>query len=120
MAKRTHANQPDLFADEGEPADILDGYDRRPYYEQVPKFLLDFKRERFEAEFARVKASKTFPWPDLTKAMLAEMSFNSNARVLYPRAQADAMRIEFAAEITRVYEIYGEAWMPLIYAVPDR
>lgn len=120
MARRSNANQPDLFGKPTNPIVMLNSVDRRSYYEQAPKFLLDFKREQFEAEFARVKASKTFPWPDLTKAMLAEMSFNSHARVLYPCEQADAMRVEYAAEIARVYEIYGEAWMPLIYAVPDR
>ncbi len=120
MPKHAIACQPDLFGDPIEPVAAADDIDQRPYYEAIPKSLLDLRRHQFETEFARVTAAETFPWSNLTQAMLAEMKFNSEARTLYPRDQADAMRTEFAAEIARGYEIYGEAWMPLIYAVPDR
>jgi hypothetical protein len=56
---------------------------------------------------ALARAADTFPWPDLTRTYMAEMRFNSMANWL-PRAEAVALRREFAAEMDRLYEAADE------------
>ena len=54
-----------------------------------------------------VRRAATLPWPDLTKATLAELRFNSIAGWL-PDEEAAALRAAFEAEMVRLYAAEDE------------
>ncbi len=72
------ALQPDLFADhqpavEGPAALAL---------EKPPADFIDRIRAELETTLRTVRDAETLPWPDLTRATLAELRFHSIARWL--------------------------------------
>ncbi len=109
---RAGTGQPDLFAS---GADCAPDPPAWTLFDEASRAR---KRAWLEGELARVRAATAFPWPDLTEAMLAEMHFNSQARLLPPE-QCHPLRVAFAVEVMRHYDARGEPWMPLIYSVPD-
>lgn len=64
--------------------------------------------ERIRAELAetleRVRAAERLPWPDLTKATLAELRFKSLVRYL-PPLEADALLAAIETEMDRLYAL---------------
>jgi hypothetical protein len=67
-----------------------------------PEFVARI-RDELEATLRAVRAAATMPWPDLTRATLAELRFHSIARWL-PDAEAKALRAAFGAEMARLYD----------------
>jgi hypothetical protein len=65
-------------------------------------------RSELEATLTMARQAATLPWPDLTRATLAELRFNSIAGWL-PDDEAAALRAAFAAEMTRLYAIADAA-----------
>jgi hypothetical protein len=93
------ASQPDLFG-EAQPSleELLPaGFDRAP-----PDFVARI-RDELEATLRTVRRAEALPWPDLTRATLAELRFNSIAGWL-PAEEATALRAAFEAEMVRLYE----------------
>ncbi len=92
-------SQPDLFADqqgaceEGTPAAL----------EQPPPDFIARIRDELEATLRTVCQAATLPWPDLTRATLAELRFHSIAGWL-PDEEAAALRAAFEAEMARLYD----------------
>ena len=67
-----------------------------------PDFVARIRRE-LEATLLNVQGAATLPWPDLTRAMLAELRFHSIARWL-PDEEAADLRVAFEAEMARLYD----------------
>jgi hypothetical protein len=67
-----------------------------------PEFVARIRSE-LEATLRTVQRAATLPWPDLTRATLAELRFHSIARWL-PEGEASALRAAFEAEMARLYE----------------
>lgn len=92
------AQQPDLFADQ--PA----REDRRHLpLEQPPADFIARIRAELEGTLRMVREAATLPWPDLTRATLAELRFHSIARWL-PEEEAARLRACFETEMVRLYE----------------
>jgi hypothetical protein len=96
-------SQSDLFADQPAMQEA-----------SVPTFLgpapPDFVariRGELEATLLAVREAAALPWPDLTRATLAEMRFNSIARWL-PADEAEALRAAFETEMARLYALEDE------------
>ena len=91
--------QPDLFADH-EPAreDLV-----ATALEGLPADFVGRIRDELETTLRTVRAADTLPWPDLTRATLAELRFHSIARWL-SHDEAAALRAAFETEMTRLYE----------------
>jgi hypothetical protein len=95
--------QPDLF---GSPHD---GASRQPdLFEPMPESFVAQIREELLATLALARDAETLPWPNLTRATLEELRFNSIANYL-PRAEADDLRARFGAELARLYQLADEA-----------
>ena len=92
-------SQPDLFG-EAQPSleELLPaGFDRPP-----PDFVARIRGE-LEATLLSVRRATLLPWPDLTRATLAELRFNSIAGWL-PDDEATALRAAFETEMARLYD----------------
>jgi hypothetical protein len=72
--------------------------------EQAPAELVARIRGELEATLCAVREAETLPWPDLTRATLAELRFHSIAGWL-PDQEAAALRAAFEAEMKRLYEL---------------
>jgi len=78
--------------------------DRAPAgLEQPPADFVARIRSELEATLETVRQASALPWPDLTRATLAELRFHSIARWL-PDEEAAALREAFEAEMARLYE----------------
>jgi hypothetical protein len=64
-------------------------------------------RAELESTLSRVRQAPALPWPDLTRATLAELRFKSISAWL-PDDEASALKSAFAAEMRRLYEAAGE------------
>jgi hypothetical protein len=91
--------QPDLFADQQR----ADDHPAPPALEPPPPDFVARIRDELEATLRTVKDAATLPWPDLTRATLAELRFHSIARWL-PEAEAAALRAAFEREMARLYQ----------------
>jgi hypothetical protein len=87
------AAQPDLFADPG-----------RDMTDPMEQAFIDGIREELLTTLALARDAAVLPWPNLTRATLAELHFNSVARYL-PNAEAERLRGEFAVEIARLWAV---------------
>lgn len=92
-------SQPDLFGEaQASLEDLLPaGFERPP-----PDFVARIRGE-LEATLRTVRRAEQLPWPDLTRATLAELRFNSIAGWL-PDAEAATLRAAFETEMARLYE----------------
>ena len=92
--------QPDLFPDQPTgPQGVLPfGLEQPPPEEFIARI-----RAELEATLRTVRAAATLPWPDLTRATLAELRFNGIAGWL-PEPEAEALRAAFDAELARLYQ----------------
>jgi len=91
--------QPDLFADREAARE-----DRAPRaLEQPPAEFVARIRHELEATLCSVRQAETLPWPDLTRATLAELRFHSIAGWL-PEEEAAALRAAFETEMVRLYD----------------
>ena len=100
------ASQPDLFSQPeraSEHASVA--------MEPPPPDFIDRIRAELEATLHTVQHATSLPWPDLTRATLAELRFNSISGWL-PEADAKAMRAAFEAEMTRLYALEDERGIP--------
>lgn len=92
-------SQPDLFADHEPPSEEF----AAPALEKPPADFIARIRDELQATLCTVRAAETLPWPDLTRATLAELRFHSIAGWL-PKKEAEALRAAFEVEMTRLYE----------------
>jgi hypothetical protein len=92
--------QLDLFADQQRaPAE------RGPAaLERSPPEFTGRIRNELEATLGTVRKAESLPWPDLTRATLAELRFHSIAGWL-PEEEAAQLRAAFEAEMKRLYEL---------------
>jgi hypothetical protein len=93
-------SQPDLFAGQ-QAADETSApvaLDQPP----PPDFIARI-RDELETTLRTVRGAATLPWPDLTRATLAELRFNGIAGWL-PDEEAAALRAAFEVEMARLYE----------------
>jgi hypothetical protein len=99
--------QPDLFADQEigrvERAAVT--------LEQPPAEFVARIRDELEATLCTVRQAEALPWPDLTRATLAELRFHSIARWL-PEDEAAALREAFEAEMRRLYQLEDDRRPP--------
>jgi hypothetical protein len=72
-----------------------------------PPDFVERIRAELEATLATARRAELLPWPDLTRATLAELRFNSIAGWL-PGEEAAALRAAFDAEMARLYEAEDE------------
>ena len=100
MANTRLGRQPDLF--DARP-DLLDGLSGRDAFEPPPEDFIQPIREELGAMLARVQVATALPWRDRTRAMLAEMRFDSIANWL-PQAEAARLRRDFRAALTALYD----------------
>jgi hypothetical protein len=92
-------SQPDLFADEqSDDREVPRGAFEPP----PPEFIARIRNE-LEGTLRTVRTAVTLPWPDLTRATLAELRFHSIARWL-PDQEAVALCAAFETEMARLYE----------------
>jgi hypothetical protein len=92
-------SQPDLFEDQqSERAEVAPAAFEPP----PPEFVARIRNE-LEGTLHTVRGAVTLPWPDLTRATLAELRFHSIARWL-PDHEAVALCTAFEAEMARLYE----------------
>jgi hypothetical protein len=96
-------SQPDLFAEQETAPEALASM--AP--DQVPPDFVARIRDELEATLLLVRQAQALPWPDLTRATLAELRFNSIARWL-PEGEAAALQAAFEAEMARLYAIADE------------
>ncbi len=78
--------------------------------------ILALRRVQANNMLKMVQEATVFPWKNLTVASCEEMRFNAMAR-LFPPAEGTALLEAFATEITRLYDLIDEPWMPLYYSV---
>ena len=91
-------SQPDLFGEaQASLEDPLPAGFKRP----PPDFVARIRGE-LEATLRTVRRAGSLPWPDLTRATLAELRFNSIAGWL-PEAEATTLRPAFETELARLY-----------------
>ena len=96
-------SQPDLFADQqSEHQAVAPGAFEPP----PPEFIVRIRNE-LEGTLHAVRTAAMLPWPDLTRATLAELRFHSIARWL-PAAEAQGLRAAFEAEMARLYDLYDD------------
>ena len=100
MPSQRLGRQPDLF--DTQP-DLLDRLSGRDAFEPPPEDFIQPIREELEATLARVQAATALPWRDRTRAMLAEMRFDSIATWL-PATEATRLRRDFRAAVTALYD----------------
>jgi hypothetical protein len=97
------ASQPDLFGEQRA--------DREPLAsvapDQAPPDFVARIRGELEATLRTMREATALPWPDLTRATLAELRFNSIARWL-PAEEAAGLRAAFEAEMARLYAAEDE------------
>jgi hypothetical protein len=92
--------QLDLFADQQTARE-----DRAPVaLEQPPAEFVARIRAELEAMLCTVRQAETFPWPNLTRATLAELRFHSIAGWL-PEREAARLREAFETEMERLYRV---------------
>jgi hypothetical protein len=92
--------QLDLFADHKTARE-----DRAPYaVEQPPAEFIARIRGELEVMLRTVRQAETLPWPDLTRATLAELRFHSIAGWL-PEEEARDLRVAFEVEMKRLYDL---------------
>jgi hypothetical protein len=92
--------QLDLFANEQTP-----GEERAPIQlEKPPPDFVARVRGELETTLQAVRQAESLPWPDLTRATLAELRFHSIARWL-PEQEAARLREAFEAEMERLYRV---------------
>ena len=72
--------------------------------EQLPPEFIARMRDELEATLGTVRKAESLPWPDLTRATLAELRFHSIAGWL-PEEEAAQLRAAFEAEMKRLYEL---------------
>ena len=70
----------------------------------VPADFIARIREELEGTLAIVRRAESLPWPDLTRATLAELRFHSIAGWLV-ECEANMLRAAFEAEMSRLYDI---------------
>lgn len=71
--------------------------------EQPPPDFVARIRSELEATLHTVRQAAALPWPDLTRATLAELRFHSIARWL-PEEEAATLCQAFEVEMARLYE----------------
>jgi hypothetical protein len=92
--------QPDLFADQKPAREV-----RAPHaLEQLPAEFVARIRNELEATLSIVRQAESLPWPDLTRATLAELRFHSIAGWL-PDEESVTLREAFEAEMKRLYDL---------------
>ncbi|MGH6902559.1 MAG: hypothetical protein ACREIR_07460 [Geminicoccaceae bacterium] len=94
--------QPDLFADQ-ETTRV----ERARHALEAPAEFVARIRAELEATLSTVRQAESLPWPDLTRATLAELRFHSIAGWL-PQAEAVSLRDAFEAEMKRLYQLEDE------------
>jgi hypothetical protein len=94
MSKMRGTAQGDLFPGASEDASASG--------EPPPDSFIGRIRDELGATLARVAAAETVPWPDATKALLAEMRFHSIANWL-PASEAAELCRRFDAAMDRFY-----------------
>lgn len=92
-------SQPDLFADDRTAREEL----ASDAFEQPPEDFIARIREELQVTLRTMRETATLPWPDLTRATLAELRFHSIARWL-PDEEAASLRAAFETELARLYE----------------
>lgn len=97
------ASQPDLFA---EPPSTRESFVPAAPGHAPPDFIARI-RDELQATLLSVREATALPWPDLTRATLAELRFNAIARWL-PEDEAQRLRSAFEAEMTRLYALEDE------------
>jgi hypothetical protein len=91
--------QLDLFANQQ-----IAGEERPPIaLEPPPAEFVARIRGELEATLCAVRRAESLPWPDLTRATLAELRFHSIAGWL-PEDEAATLRAAFEAEMKRLYQ----------------
>ncbi len=93
-------SQPDLFAEQRPVGNEFASVSRD---DPPPDFIARIRKE-LEATLLIVRQASALPWPDLTRATLAELRFNSIAGWL-PDGEAASLRAVFEAEMTRLYQL---------------
>jgi hypothetical protein len=92
--------QLDLFGDKQEPDE-----ERGPAaLEPPPAEFVARIRIELETTLCTVRQAERLPWPDLTRATLAELRFHSIAKWL-PEEEAAEIRAAFEAQMKRLYEL---------------
>jgi hypothetical protein len=76
-------------------------------FEPPPADFVQRIRDELEATLALARGAVRLPWPDLTRATLAELRFHSIARWL-PGGEAAALRAAFEAEMARLWAAEDE------------
>src|SRR5919106_6036222 len=71
-------------------------------FEQPPAEFVERIRDELVAALGTVREAERLPWPDLTRATLAELRFHSIARWL-PEGEAAELRAAFESEMARLY-----------------
>ena len=85
-----------------------------PYRESSPtRPACAYGRAKLELEatLATVRRATRLPWPDLTRATLAELRFNSIARWV-PAEEAATLRAAFEVEMARLYRLEDDLSAP--------
>lgn len=91
--------QLDLFGEPPEPSsNPMHGMTEPP-----PAAFVERIRAELLATLALAREATYLPWANLTSSTLAELRFKSIADWL-PKAEADALRDAFEAELVRIYE----------------
>ena len=72
--------------------------------DEMPDDFIARIRQELEATLDSVRRAVALPWPDLTRATLAELRFNSIAGWL-SETEAASLRAAFETEMSRLYEI---------------
>jgi hypothetical protein len=78
-----------------------------PARPEPPPDFVERIRAELHGVLAAVRAASALPWPDLTRATLAELRFRSIAGWL-PEAEAAALREAFESELDRLYQLEDE------------
>jgi hypothetical protein len=92
--------QLDLFANQNTAPE-----QRAPVaFEQPPAEFIARIRGELEETLCTVRQAEGLPWPDLTRATLAELRFHSIAGWL-PEEEAAGLRAAFEAEMGRLYQL---------------
>jgi hypothetical protein len=73
-------------------------------FEQPPAEFVERIRDELVAALGTVREAESLPWPDLTRATLAELRFHSIARWL-PEEEASTLREAFEVEMKRLYQL---------------
>jgi hypothetical protein len=87
--------QRDLFDSCGAAALVMDG---------VPPEFIERIRGELRSTLRQVREADRLPWPDLTRATLAELRFKSIAGWL-PAEERVSLLASFEAELVRLYDV---------------